>query len=130
MNPSFEQMLVEVWRQALVENAKVVELGKVRYPVRRTPKRGLRQVDFVFDWNEIRQEAAESNEEIREGSTEGGKEGESSLQTYVITPVFHLHHPLSHSCSKSFTVAGACPSLYAGHGLTTVRLFQELWEKW
>jgi hypothetical protein len=29
MNPSFEQMLVEVWRQALVENAKVVQLGTV-----------------------------------------------------------------------------------------------------
>jgi len=25
-----------------------------RYPVRRTPKRGLRQVDLVFDGNEIR----------------------------------------------------------------------------
>jgi hypothetical protein len=29
MNP-FEQTLVEVWRQALFENAKVVELGKER----------------------------------------------------------------------------------------------------
>jgi len=28
MNPSFEQTLIEVWRQALVENAEVVELGK------------------------------------------------------------------------------------------------------
>ncbi len=54
MNPSFEQTLVEVWRQALVENAKVVELGKEHYPVRLTPKRGLRQVDFVFNGNEIR----------------------------------------------------------------------------
>src|SRR6266403_4026104 len=54
MNPSFEQTLVEVWRQALVENANLVELGKARYPVSRTPKRGLRQVDFVFDGNEIR----------------------------------------------------------------------------
>ncbi len=54
MNPSFEQTLVEVWRQALVENANFVELGKERYPVRRTPKRGLRQVDFVFDGNDIR----------------------------------------------------------------------------
>ena len=26
MNPSFEQTLVEVWRQVLVENASVVEL--------------------------------------------------------------------------------------------------------
>ena len=31
-----------------------VELGAERYPVRRTPKRSLRQVDFVFDGNEIR----------------------------------------------------------------------------
>ena len=45
MNPSFEQTLIEVWRQALVENANPVELGKERYPVRRTPKRGLRQVE-------------------------------------------------------------------------------------
>src|SRR6516164_6757436 len=54
MKSSFEETLIEVWRQALVENAKVVALGTERYPVRRTPKRGLRQVDFVFDGNEIR----------------------------------------------------------------------------
>ena len=54
MNSSFEQTLIEVWRQVLVENGKVVELGTERYPVRRTPKRGLRQVDFMFDGNEIR----------------------------------------------------------------------------
>ena len=54
MKLSFEQTLIEVWRQALVENAKVVELGTQRFPVRRTPKRDLRQVDFVFEDNEIR----------------------------------------------------------------------------
>jgi hypothetical protein len=53
MKPLFEQTLIEVWRQTLVENAKAVELGTERYPVRRTPKRGLRQVDFVFDGNKI-----------------------------------------------------------------------------
>jgi hypothetical protein len=42
MNPSFEQTLVEVWRQVLVENADVVELGTERFPVRLTPKRHLR----------------------------------------------------------------------------------------
>jgi hypothetical protein len=52
--PSFEQMLVEVWRQALVENAAVVELDGKRYSVRITPRKGLRQVDFIFDSNEIR----------------------------------------------------------------------------
>jgi hypothetical protein len=54
MKLSFEQALIEVWRQALVENAKTVKLGMDTFPVRRTPKRGLRQVDFVFEGNEIR----------------------------------------------------------------------------
>ena len=33
MAVSFEQTLVEVWRQALVEDADVVVLGTERYPV-------------------------------------------------------------------------------------------------
>ncbi len=37
MNSSFEQTLVEVWRQVHVENADAAELGTERYPVRRTP---------------------------------------------------------------------------------------------
>jgi hypothetical protein len=51
---SFQETLIEVWRQALVENAAAVKLGKEAYPVRRTPKRGLRQVDFTFDEHGIR----------------------------------------------------------------------------
>ena len=54
MRLSFEQAVIEVWRQALVENAKTVLLGCERYAVRRTPKRGLRQVDFAFEGKEIR----------------------------------------------------------------------------
>jgi hypothetical protein len=50
---SFEQALIEVWRQTLVENAKLVELGAQRFPVRPTPERGL-QVDFVFDGRGVR----------------------------------------------------------------------------
>ncbi|MGB8496165.1 MAG: hypothetical protein WCE53_17330 [Candidatus Acidiferrum sp.] len=46
---SFEQALIEVWRQALVQSAKTVVLGSELFPVRSTPKRRLRQVDFVFD---------------------------------------------------------------------------------
>jgi hypothetical protein len=38
MKLSFEQTLIEVWGQALVENANVVLLGTERYPVRGTPK--------------------------------------------------------------------------------------------
>jgi hypothetical protein len=54
MNLSFEQTLVDVWRQVLVDNVDVVELGTDRYPVRQTPKRNLRQVDFMFEGNKIR----------------------------------------------------------------------------
>jgi hypothetical protein len=54
MNPSFEQTLVDVWRQVLIENANVVELDGKRFPVRITPRKGLRQVDFMFEGNEIR----------------------------------------------------------------------------
>jgi len=51
---SFEETLVEVWRQAFAENAKEVVLGAGRYPIVRTSKRKLRQVNFVFVGKEIR----------------------------------------------------------------------------
>src|SRR5712692_2970054 len=75
---SFVQALIEVWRQVLVENAKVVELGKERYPVRRTPKRGLRQVDFVFDGNEIR--GLEQNPETKSRWAQMARSGKKVMQ--------------------------------------------------
>lgn len=54
MGLPLEQTLIEVWRQALVESAKAVTLRSQSYAVRRTPKRGLRQVDFGFEGNENR----------------------------------------------------------------------------
>jgi hypothetical protein len=52
--PDLKETLIDVWRQALVENAGHIVLGTERYFVRRIPKRGVRQVDFMFDGNEIR----------------------------------------------------------------------------
>jgi len=51
---SFEETLIEVWRQTLVDNATVVVLGTGRFDVRHTPKRGLREVDFVFEGEPLR----------------------------------------------------------------------------
>jgi hypothetical protein len=51
---SFEQALIEVWRETLVENKRTVQLGDDQFPVRKTAKRGLRQVDFAFEGEEIR----------------------------------------------------------------------------
>jgi hypothetical protein len=78
MNSSFEQTLVEVWRQALVENAKVVVLGQEHYAVRRTPKRGLRQVDFVFDGNEIR--GLEQNPDTKSRWAQMARAGKKVMQ--------------------------------------------------
>jgi hypothetical protein len=78
MNLSFEKTLVEVWRQALVENAKVVELGTERYPVRVTPKHRLRQVDFVFDGNEIR--GLEQNPDTKSRWAQMARAGKKVMQ--------------------------------------------------
>lgn len=74
----FEQTVIEVWRQALIENATVVELGPERYPVRRTLKRGLRQVDFIFDREEIR--GLEQNPDTRSEWAKLARAGKRVMQ--------------------------------------------------
>jgi len=78
MDSPFEQTLIEVWRQALVENAKTVELGSERYPVRSTPKRRLRQVDFVFEGNEIR--GLEQNPQTKSRWAQLARSGKKVMQ--------------------------------------------------
>jgi len=78
MNSSFEQTLVDVWRQALVENADVVELDGKRYSVRITPRKRLRQVDFVFDGNEIR--GLEQNPETKSRWAQLARVGKKVMQ--------------------------------------------------
>jgi hypothetical protein len=81
MNPSFEQTLAEVWRQVLVEHAKVVVLGTARtarYPVRLTPKRHLRQVDFILDGNEIR--GLEQNPDTKSRWAQMARAGKKVMQ--------------------------------------------------
>jgi hypothetical protein len=75
---SFDQTLVYVWRQALVENAKVVVVGAERWPVRRTPKRRLRQVDFVFDGHEIR--GLEQNPDTKSRWAQLARSGKKVMQ--------------------------------------------------
>ena len=45
---TLEEALVEVWRQALAEGAENVELDGEKFRVRETPRKHLREVDFVF----------------------------------------------------------------------------------
>jgi hypothetical protein len=78
MTSSFQQTLIEVWRQALVENTKVVELGTEHYPVRLTPKRRLRQVDFVLDGNQIR--GLEQNPDMKSRWAQMARSGKKVMQ--------------------------------------------------
>src|SRR5271156_4222188 len=43
---NLEDALIEVWRQALVEEKPEVELNGSRFPGRRTAKKHLRQIEF------------------------------------------------------------------------------------
>jgi hypothetical protein len=78
MESSLEQKLLDVWRQVMVEGATVVELGKGRYPVRQTPKRGLREVDFEFEGNEIR--GLEQNPETKSRWAQLARSGKKVMQ--------------------------------------------------
>src|SRR5260370_37870345 len=49
-----DDVLLAVWKQALVEGKKRVRLGENTYPVQSTPKRALAQVDFEFVGQRIR----------------------------------------------------------------------------
>jgi hypothetical protein len=53
LSMSFEEALIEVWRQVLVESEGAVKLGAERYPVIVSKEKRLRQVAFVFDGKTI-----------------------------------------------------------------------------
>jgi hypothetical protein len=51
---TFDEALLAVWQQALVDDSAAVKLGDKSYAVHRTRKRNLRQVDSVFQGRELR----------------------------------------------------------------------------
>ena len=73
-----EEALISVWRQALEENANIVELEGRRYPVRRTQKRRLRQVDFEFGGESLR--GIEQNPETSSRWAEMARAGKRIMQ--------------------------------------------------
>jgi hypothetical protein len=78
MKSSFEEIMIDVWRQVLVENASVVELGGKSYRVLKTPNKGLRQVDFVFDGQPIR--GLEQNPETKSHWAQMAASGKKVMQ--------------------------------------------------
>lgn len=62
---TLEEALVEVWRQALAEGAENVELDGEKFPVRETPRKHLREVDFEFEGQRLRGLEQNPNTESR-----------------------------------------------------------------
>ena len=75
---TLEEALLAVWRQALEENANIVELGGRRYPVQRTKRRRLRQVDFELDGQPLR--GIEQNPETKSRWAELARAGQKVMQ--------------------------------------------------
>jgi hypothetical protein len=78
MKLSFEEAVIAVWRQALVKDAKAVKVGGESYPVLRTSKHSLRQVDFRFDGTEIR--GLEQNPETKSRWAQMARSGKKVMQ--------------------------------------------------
>jgi hypothetical protein len=51
---TLEEALLSVWRQSLAEDANLVELEGRKFPVRRTARQRLRQVEFEFQGESFR----------------------------------------------------------------------------
>jgi hypothetical protein len=73
-----EQALKSVWSLALVERAQAVMLDGKSYSVRRTPRRGLAQVDFSFEGREIR--GLEQNPETKSRWAQLARSGKKVMQ--------------------------------------------------
>lgn len=54
MATSLEDFLISVWRQTLVEEARTVTVEGGSFPVRRTSRSRLREVDFRFEGKTLR----------------------------------------------------------------------------
>lgn len=76
-----EEALASIWRQAMVEQATTIELAGKRFAVRRTAKRGLLQVDFVFEGQALR--GLEQNPETASRWAELARAGKKVMQFLV-----------------------------------------------
>jgi hypothetical protein len=76
--PNIEEVLIGVWRQTLVDGAKDVLIDENKYPVKTTPKRGLKQVDFRFEGHELR--GLEQNPDTKSRWAKMAREGKKVMQ--------------------------------------------------
>ena len=73
--------LISVWRQSLVDDANAVQLERKKYPIKRTSRNRLRQVDFDFDGLELR--GLEQNPETKSRWAQLAREGKKVMQFLI-----------------------------------------------
>ena len=78
---TMEEALVSVWQQAFAVNAKTVTLGDASYPIRRTSRSKLREVDFKFGETAFR--GVEQNASTNSRWAKLAREGKKVMQFLV-----------------------------------------------
>ena len=78
MAVTLEETLISVWHQALAENARSVILEDRSFPVRRTSRSRLREVDFEFEGHALR--ALEQNPETASRWARLARQGKKVMQ--------------------------------------------------
>lgn len=74
----FGQTLIDVWRQVLVDESKSVEIDGVKYAVKTTARKRLRQVNFQLDGRSLR--GLEQNPETRSRWAAMARQGKKVMQ--------------------------------------------------
>jgi hypothetical protein len=75
---SLEEAFISVWQQVMIENAKTVTLDEEIYPVRRTSRSKLREVDFKFEDRALR--GVEQNPDTKSRWAKLAQEGKKVMQ--------------------------------------------------
>jgi hypothetical protein len=78
MAASIEETLISVWKQVLVDDAKIVTLEDRICPVRRTSRSRLREVDFQFEGHKLR--GLEQNPETASRWAQLARQGKKVMQ--------------------------------------------------
>jgi hypothetical protein len=76
--PLIDEAFLSVWRQALVEQKKIITVGDATFSVRRTAKHHLAQIDFEVDGVEFR--GLEQNPQTKSRWAKMARDGAKVMQ--------------------------------------------------
>jgi hypothetical protein len=78
MSVTLEEAVLSVWQQVFAENAKTVTLADATYPIRRSSRSKLREVDFKVGNTELR--GVEQNPSTNSRWAKLAREGKKVMQ--------------------------------------------------